>query len=85
MLDSHLKEFCRLIKPPVKYTETCREASANLFELLSAKSSYPISYHIIGGGLPIAKNTSTKLKADADVTIYVNWAKFKVIIYMLCV
>ena len=78
MLDSHLEEFCRLIKPAVQYTERCRDSTLSVFELLATNSRYPISGHIIGGGLPMAKNTSTCLKADSDCTIYIDWNKLQV-------
>ena len=78
MIDSRLEEFCDLIKPPVKYSDTCTATSAELYDLLVQESSYPITSYIIGGGLPVAKNTSTCLKADADVTIYVDWLKLNV-------
>ena len=79
MSDSGLQEFCRILKPPAKYTETCQRVSRELFDLLLSYSRYPITDYIIGGGLPIAKNTSTCLKADSDCTIYVDWSKLKVI------
>jgi len=78
MLDSRIEEFCGYIKPPVEYTDNCTATSAELYDLLVDRSSYPITSYIIGGGLPVAKNTSTCLKADADVTIYVDWLKLNV-------
>ena len=78
MSDSRLQEFCRNLKPPAKYTETCERVSRELFDLLLSNSRYPITDYIIGGGLPIAKNTSTRLKADSDCTIYVDWNKLQV-------
>ena len=78
MSNSRLQEFCRILQPPAKYTETCERVTKELFELLLSYSRYPISDYIIGGGLPIAKNTSTCLKADSDCTIYVDWNKLQV-------
>ena len=78
MSDSRLQEFCRILKPPAKYTETCERVTRELFDLLLSNSRYPITDYIIGGGLPIAKNTSTCLKADSDCTIYIDWKKLEV-------
>jgi len=78
MLDSRLEEFCGLIKPPAKYTEACCRTTAELLDLLVHKSSHPITGYMIGGGLPVAKNTSTCLKADSDVTVFVDWNKLEV-------
>ena len=83
MSDSRLQEFCRILKPPAKYTETCERVSRELFDLLLRYSRYPITDYIIGGGLPIAKNTSTCLKADSDCTIYVDWNKLQVVFFYI--
>ena len=42
--------------------------------LLGRHSKFPISSYIVGGGLEAGKNTSTCLKADVDVTVFVNWS-----------
>ena len=39
--------------------------------LLARHSRFTISHFVIGGGLPAGKDTSTCLKADADVTLFV--------------
>ena len=78
MSDSRLQEFCRILKPPAQYTETCERVTREIFDLLLSNSRYPIADYIIGGGLPIAKNTSTCLKADSDCTIYIDWTKLQV-------
>ena len=42
--------------------------------LLGRHSKFPISSYIIGGGLEAGENTSTCLKADVDVTVFVTWS-----------
>ena len=83
MLDSSLEKFCLNLKPPAEYTKTCTRATREIFDLLLAKSLFPITCYKIGGGLPVAKNTSTCLKADSDCTIYVDWSKLNVFTLIL--
>ena len=46
--------------------------------LLGRHSKFPISSRIIGGGLEAGKNTSTCLRADVDVTVFVTWSLINV-------
>ena len=45
-----------------------------IMNLLGRHSKFPISSYIIGGGLEAGENTSTCLKADVDVTVFVTWS-----------
>ena len=42
--------------------------------LLGRHSKFPISSYIVEGGLEAGENTSTCLKADVDVTVFVTWS-----------
>ena len=77
-LNLKLKEFCHYIKPPDTYTELCNTTIQELINLITYHSKFKICHYVIGGGLPAGKNTSTCLKADADITVYVEWTTDKV-------
>ena len=49
-------------------------ALKKIMNLLGRHSKFPISSYIIGGGLEAGENTSTCLKADVDVTVFVTWS-----------
>ena len=70
-LDENLRKFSREIQPPNSFTELSRVTVLELVELLAAHTKFTISHFVIGGGHPAGKNTSTCLKTDADVTVYV--------------
>ena len=70
-LDENLRKFSREIQPPNSFTELSRVTVLELVELLAAHTKFAISHFVIGGGHPAGKNTSTCLKTDADVTVYV--------------
>ena len=68
-----LRSFCDKIKPKDCYSDECDRIVEELFQLLKNYSKFPVSHCVLGGGLPSAKNTSTCLKADADMTVFVSW------------
>ena len=45
-----------------------------IMNLLGRHSKFPISSYIVEGGLEAGENTSTCLKADVDVTVFVTWS-----------
>lgn len=70
-LNSELQRMCREIRPPDTFTEHCLVTVKAVLGLLARHSRFTISHFVIGGGLPAGKDTSTCLKADADVTLFV--------------
>ena len=68
-----LKSFCDHIKPVACYSAKCDAVVEDIFQLLKTCSRFPVSHCVLGGGLPSAKNTSTCVKADADMTVFVHW------------
>eukprot|EP00092_Neocalanus_flemingeri_P017319 GFUD01018732.1.p1 GENE.GFUD01018732.1~~GFUD01018732.1.p1 ORF type:complete len:479 (+),score=114.93 GFUD01018732.1:52-1488(+) len=72
-MNEKLKSFCDYIKPPSSYSNQCDQVVAEIFHLLKTSSSFSVTHCVLGGGLPSAKNTSTCLKADADMTVFVCW------------
>ena len=70
-LNSELRRMCREIRPPDTFTEHCLVTVKSVLALLARRSRFTISHFVIGGGLPAGKDTSTCLKADADVTLFV--------------
>ena len=73
-MDDSLKKFCGYIKPPEAHNEACKAAVEIIMNLLGRHSKFPISSYIVGGGLEAGENTSTCLKADVDVTVFVTWS-----------
>ena len=63
--------MCREVRPPDAFTEHCLVTVKFVLALIARRSRFTISHFVIGGGLPEGKDTSTCLKADADVTLYV--------------
>ena len=70
-LNSELRRMCREVRPPDAFTEHCLVTVKSVLALLARRSRFTISHFVIGGGLPEGKDTSTCLKADADVTLFV--------------
>ena len=70
-LNSELRRMCREVRPPDAFTEHCLVTVKSVLALLARRSRFTISHFVIGGGLPAGKDTSTCLKADADVTLFV--------------
>ena len=73
MLNTKLESFCDYIKPPTSYTNHCDKIVDEIFHILKTSSRFPVTHCVLGGGLPSAKNTSTCLKADADMAVFVHW------------
>jgi len=69
-----LEKFCAYLKPPDAHNIACKAATKDILKLLVSHSKFPISSYIVGGGSETGKNTSTCLKADVDVTVFVTWS-----------
>ena len=70
-INCELRRLCVEIRPPDAFTDHCLATVKSVLALLARRSRFTISYFVIGGGLPAGKDTSTCLKADADVTVFV--------------
>ena len=70
-VNSELRRLCREVRPPESFTSHCLVTVRSVLALLARLSRFPANFYVIGGGLPAGKDTSTCLKADADVTVFV--------------
>jgi len=68
-----LQSLSEYLQPSPDYSCLCDSVVEELYRILKTNSVFPISGCVLGGGLPSAKNTSTCLKADADMTVFVTW------------
>jgi len=68
-----LQSLSECLQPSPVYSSLCDSVVEELYRTLKTNSVFPISDCVLGGGLPSAKNTSTCLKADADMTVFVIW------------
>ena len=75
-MGSVLQSLSEYLQPSADYSSVCDSVVEELYTLLKTFSVFPISCCVLGGGLPSAKNTSTCLKADADMTVFVTWPSF---------
>ena len=70
-VNSELRRLSREVRPPEAFTEHCLVTVKSVLALLARSSRFTISHFVIGGGFPEGKDTSTCLKVDADVTLFV--------------
>jgi len=69
-VDKDLQQFSEMLAPPEEYVNRCKMSAENLFRLLQSRSQYKADRCRVVGGLE--KKTSTGLKVDADLVVFVN-------------
>jgi len=67
-----LQQLAEFLAPPEDYVKCCKKVADELFNLLKDKSKIKADRCRIVGGL--AKKTSTSVKMDADLVVFVNVA-----------
>ena len=69
-MEKALQLLAEHLAPPQKYVDRCKEVTDKLFKIIQSNSRYDADRCRIVGGLE--KKTSTSLKVDADLVIFVN-------------
>ena len=73
-MNSELEKFSKSIQPPRLFNQLACETTRDILLLLEAHTKYKFERFVVGGGQPEGKNTSTCLKCDVDLTIFVPFS-----------
>jgi len=71
-MEVQLQQLSEMLSPPSSYIDRCKNMSNRLFRIIQLHSKFDVDRCRVAGGLE--KKTSTALKVDCDLVVFVNIA-----------